>query len=317
MTTQTLRLVFMGTPDFSVPVLASLIDAGHVVVCVYTRPPRPAGRGYKERPSPVHAFALSRGLALRTAKTLKDPERQAAFAALDADAAVVAAYGLILPPPILDAPRLGCLNVHPSLLPRWRGAAPIQRAILAGDEETGVTVIRMDPGLDTGDILLSERIAITADATAQTLYDDLAKLGARLVVEALEGLAQGRLEARPQPAEGVTFADKLVREEGRLDWNRPAAELERLVRAFTPWPGAWFEAGGGKERERIKVLAAALAEDPRRHAPGTVADERLTVSCGDGALRILRLQRAGRAALDAETFLRGYSIPAATVLPPG
>ena len=311
-----LRLAFMGTPDFAVPSLAALLAAGHDIVAVYCQPPRPAGRGNKLQLSAVQAFAESNGLLVRHPTRLRDPAAQAEFAALRLDAAVVAAYGLILPKPILAAPRLGCLNVHASLLPRWRGAAPIQRAILAGDSETGVTIMQMDEGLDTGPMLLAERVPIGPATTAAELQDVLASLGARLIVPALQQLDSGALVARPQPEEGVTYAAKLTREEGRLDWRRPAAELERAVRALNPWPGIWFE----REGERIKVLAAELAAAPlgaplADAPPGTVLDDRLAVACRTGALRLLLLQRAGRAPADASAFLRGYAIPRGTVLP--
>ena len=306
-----LSLAFFGTPDFAVPVLAGLLEAGHGVVCVYSQPPRPAGRGHRARPAPVHRFAEARGLAVRTPTTLKDPKVQRDFAALGLDAAVVAAYGLLLPAEILSAPRLGCLNVHASLLPRWRGAAPIARAILAGDAESGVTIMRMSEDLDSGVIVLQERMPVPSAATAASLEDALAGLGARLIVQALDGLDRGRLEPVPQPADGVTWAAKLTRAEGRLDWHRPAAELERRVRAFAPQPGAWFTHDG----ERIKVLAAAIAPAEGEGRPGVVLDDRLTVACGEDALRLLELQRAGRAAMSAAAFLRGYEIPAGAALP--
>lgn len=303
-----LRLAFMGTPVFAVTSLAALAEAGHEIACVYSQPPRPAGRGHREQPSPVHRFAAERGWLVRTPKSLRDAAEQEAFAALELDVAVVVAYGLILPRPILQAPRLGCVNVHASLLPRWRGAAPIQRALLAGDEETGVTIMQMDEGLDTGPILLSRALAIGKEETAESLHDRLAALGAEALVEALEGLAKGELHPRPQPEEGATYAEKLRREEGRLDWRRPAEELQRRVRAFTPWPGAWFEFQG----ERLKLLAAELAEGAGE--PGKVLDDRLTVACGKGALRLTRLQRPGRAPMNAEAFLRGFPIPPGTRL---
>jgi methionyl-tRNA formyltransferase len=305
-----MRLVFMGTPDFAVPALDALLAAGHSVAAVYTQPPRPAGRGQREQISPVHACANAHGLPVRTPASLKSEAVQKEFADLQADAAVVAAYGLILPKPVLAAPRLGCLNIHASLLPRWRGAAPIHRAILAGDAETGITIMQMDAGLDTGAMLLQEATPIGADDSAQTLHDRLAEIGGRLIVAALERLQAGALAARPQPGEGVTYAAKLTREEGRLDWSRPAATLERQVRAFDPWPGAWFEHRG----ERIKVLAARTATVPAGRAPGTVLDPPLLIACGEGALQLLRLQRAGKAALDAGDFLRGFPLPAGTVL---
>jgi methionyl-tRNA formyltransferase len=305
----TLRLGFMGTPDFAVPILQALMAAGHDVVAVYTQPPRPAGRGHREQPSPVHRAAEVAGITVHTPTKL-DAAEQERFRALELDAAVVAAYGLILPKAVLSAPRLGCLNVHASLLPRWRGAAPIQRAILAGDSETGVTIMQMDEGLDTGPMLLAESAPIEPETTAATLHDQLAALGARLIVRALAGQADGTLVPRPQPAEGVTYAKKLTRDEGRLDWTKPAVELERAVRALSPAPGVWFERGG----ERIKVLAATLAERRADAVPGTVLDDALTIACGSGALRLSRVQRAGRAAVDAEAFLRGYPLRPGTRL---
>ncbi|MBI3445842.1 MAG: methionyl-tRNA formyltransferase [Magnetospirillum sp.] len=304
-----MKLVFMGTPDFSVPILESLLEAGHQVVCVYSQPPRPAGRGHKEQPTPVHAFAQARGLPVRTPKSLKSPEAQAEFAALGADMAVVAAYGLILPQAVLDAPRLGCLNVHASLLPRWRGAAPIQRALLAGDAETGVTIMQMDAGLDTGAMLLRESILLAPDTNASWLHDMLAAMGARMIVEAVARLEEDEpLPATPQPTEGVTYAHKLAKDEGLLDWSLPAAQLERKVRALNPWPGVWFEMGG----ERIKVLDAALL--PGDGAPGTVLDDQLTIACGKFALRPLKVQRAGKGVLTTGEMLRGHAIPKGTVL---
>lgn len=303
-----LRLVFMGTPDFAVPALAALIDAGHEILCAYSQPPRRAGRGQKERPSPVHTYAAENGIMVRTPKTLRDDAAQAEFDALGADAAVVIAYGLILPQAILDAPRLGCLNIHASLLPRWRGAAPIQRTILAGDEETGVTIMQMDAGLDTGDMLLSRSVPITAETTASDLHDGLAALGAELIVDALGRLNAGTLRGAPQPETGTTYAQKLSRDEGRLDWTQPAAYLARTVRAFSPWPGAWFEHDGA----RIKVLKAH--ETASVADPGTILDSELTIACGDGALRLVTVQRSGKGPTDAAAFLRGYDLPAGTVL---
>ena len=312
-----LRLAFMGTPDFAVPVLTALAEAGHDIVCVYSQPPRPAGRGQKPRPAPVQALAEARGWPLRTPRSLKDPAEQAAFAGLGLDAAVVVAYGLLLPAPILAAPRLGCLNVHASLLPRWRGAAPIQRAILAGDAETGITIMQMDEGLDTGPMLLQDRLPIGEATTAADLHDALAGLGAALIVRALAGLARGDLRARPQPEDGVTYAAKLERAEGRLDWRLPAAELARRVRAFAPWPGAFTELPGGKQPDRLKVLAAeaVIVEARAPAAPGTLLAGGLTVACGEGALRLLEVQRAGKAAMSAAAFLRGRPLPPGTRLP--
>ena len=305
-----LRLVFMGTPDFSVSILSALLDAGHQVLCVYSQPPRPAGRGHKDKLTPVHAFAESRGIPVRTPKTLRTAESQAEFAALQADAAVVAAYGLILPKAVLEAPRFGCFNVHASLLPRWRGAAPIQRAILAGDSESGVTIMQMDEGLDTGDMLLTGTVPITSATTGESLHDALAAQGATLMVQVLAQVEAGTLQTTPQPSDGVTYAAKLAKDEGRLEWSRPAEELERAVRAFTPWPGAWFEWNG----ERFKVLSVALATGSGE--PGMTLDGALTVACGQGALRLLKLQRAGKGALDAEAFLRGFPVPKGTPLCP-
>ena len=301
-----MRLVFMGSPDFSVPILDSLVRAGHEVLCVYAQPPRPAGRGHKVRPCPVHAFAEENGLEVRTPKSLRDNDEQAAFAALGADVAVVAAYGLILPVPVLEAPKRGCINVHASLLPRWRGAAPIQRAILAGDTESGVTIMQMDEGLDTGNMLLTGHLPITPDTTAQSLHDALSAMGADLMVEALERLDD--LSPVAQPETGATYAKKLERDEGRLDWTRGADELERMVRALTPWPGVWFEQGG----KRVKVLAAEVAEGSG--SPGTVLDKTLAVACGTGALRPIRVQKAGKAPMDTEAFLRGTALPVGTRL---
>ena len=301
----------MGTPEFAATILAGLIAAGHRIRAVYTQPPRPAGRGHRMQPSPVQLLAESHGLAVRSPASLRDAETQAEFAAIETDAAVVAAYGLILPSPILAAPRLGCLNVHASLLPRWRGAAPIQRAILAGDRETGITIMQMDEGLDTGPIVLQQPVPILPETTAGELTESLAELGARLMVEALQGVAAGTLVAQPQAGDGVTYAPKIRREEARLDWRLPADALERQVRAFEPRPGAWFSGGG----ERIRVLRAEIEPQGINVPPGTVLDDRLAVACGAGVFRPLKLQRPGRGALDADAFLRGFPIPAGTQLP--
>ncbi|WP_208539207.1 methionyl-tRNA formyltransferase [Algihabitans albus] len=307
-----LRLVFMGTPDFAVPALLALGEAGHEIACVYAQPPRPAGRGQRLQPSPVQAVAEARGWPVRTPSSLRSPQAQADFAALDADAAVVAAYGLILPQAVLDSPRLGCLNIHASLLPRWRGAAPIQRAILAGDRETGICVMQMEAGLDTGPVLLERSLVIGDRETAQGLHDRLASLGAGLIVEALAGWGAGRLEPQLQASDGVTYAAKLEKAEARLDWRRTAVELERQVRAFTPWPGAFFETANGT---RIKVLAAELVAEGRGH-PGEVIDDALTVACATGALRPVSLQRPGKAPAETAAFLRGFPLPAGSRLPP-
>jgi methionyl-tRNA formyltransferase len=303
-----LRLAFMGTPEFAVPSLAALRDAGHEIAAVYSQPPRRAGRGHQPQPSPVHQAGEAAGLSVRTPARL-DADAAAAFAALGLDAAVVIAYGLILPKAVLAAPRLGCINIHASLLPRWRGAAPIQRAILAGDGATGITIMQMDEGLDTGPMLLAEPVPIGPQTTARGLQEELAATGARLIVAALDGVALGRLSPRPQPPQGATYAKKLRREEGVIDWRRPAIELERAVRAFDPWPGAFFEHRG----ERIKILSAAVVAAPSA-APGTVLDQHLTIACGEGALRPVRLQRSGRGAQDADAFLRGYAVPPGTIL---
>jgi len=301
----------MGTPEFAVRALDRIAESHHEVIAVYTQPPRPAGRGQAERPSPVHERAEALGIPVFTPARLRDEAVQAEFAGHGADIAVVAAYGLILPKPVLEAPRLGCINIHASLLPRWRGAAPIQRAILAGDEKTGITIMQMDEGLDTGAILAAEAIDIGLATTCAELHDRLAVLGGRMAVYVLTGLESGVIEARPQPEDGVTYAEKLTREEGRLDWRRPASELERRVRAFSPWPGAWFEAGG----TRIKVIEARVMAEAANVAPGEVIDDRLTVACGRGSLRIQRLQREGRQAQGAAEFLRGFPIVPGTILP--
>ena len=308
-----MKLAFLGTSEFAVPALKALAEAGHDLLAVYTRAPKPAGRGQQERKTPIHELADTLGLAVRTPMTLRTDEAAAEFKALDTDATVVVSYGHILPKSFLDAPVLGCINIHGSLLPRWRGAAPIQRAILAGDAETGVTTMRMDEGLDTGPMLLAERTPISAGDTAQSVHDRLAAMGATLIVSTLDGLVRSTLQAVPQPADGVTYAHKLGKEEGALDWRRPAAELERKVRAFHPWPGTWFELNG----ERIKVLEAGLTLADG--AAGTVTilrDGFPVVACGLGGLKLLKLQRPGKAALAADAFLRGFALPAGAVLPP-
>ena len=303
-----LRLAFMGSPHFALPTLRALIAASHEIACVYAQPPRPAGRGREMRPCPVHAFAIDHGLEVRTPRSLKPQAEQAAFAALGCDAGVVAAYGLILPTAVIEAPRLGCNNVHASLLPRWRGAAPIQRAILAGDTETGVSIMRVEAGLDTGPVLLGARVPITETTTAGELHDALAQLGARLMVEALAGVASGTLTAQPQPDVGVTYAAKIGPDDERLDWSRSAAEIARAVRALSPAPGVWFEHAG----ERIKVLEARVGAGSGE--PGTVLDDTPSLACGEGALALLRLQRPGRRPLDGHAFLRGYPLPPGTRL---
>lgn len=301
-----MRLVFMGTPDFAVPALDALVTAGHAVAAVYTRPPKPGGRGQRPRPSPVQARAEALGLAVRSPVSLRGPEAAAEVAALGAEVAVVVAYGLILPQPVLDAPERGCLNIHASRLPRWRGAAPIQRALMAGDAETGVSIMAMEAGLDTGPVLLSEALAIGADDTGGTLHDRLATLGARMIVEALQGL--DRLQPVPQGDVGVTYAAKIDKAEARIDWGRPAAEVDRTIRGLSPFPGAWTEIGG----ERVKLLMSAVVGG--EGAPGTVLDDRLTVACGEGAVRLTRVQRAGRGSVEAGEFLRGKAVPAGSII---
>ena len=299
----------MGTPDFAVPVLDALVAAGHELAAVYSQPPRPTGRGHKTQASPVQARAEALGIPVRHPVSLKPEEEKAAFAALGLDAAVVFAYGLILPRAILDAPRLGCLNVHGSLLPRWRGAAPIQRALLAGDAETGVTIMQMDAGLDTGAMLLKGVVPIGPDATAQSLFDQVTALGAELILPALDGVASGTLTPEPQPEAGVTYAAKLTREEGVLDFRQDIATLDRKIRALNPWPGVWFEYQG----ERIKLLAASIEDG--QGVPGTVIDHDLGIACGTGVLRPILLQRPGRAPVERRAFLNGSKIDPGVILP--
>ena len=307
-----LRLVFFGTPAYAVPALDALIASGHAIAAAYTQPPRAAQRGRKLRPAPVAERAEAAAIEVRTPTSLKPAEAQAAFAALEADLAVTVAYGLILPPAMLAAPRLGCINAHASLLPRWRGAAPIQRAIMAGDGETGVTIMRMDEGLDTGSILMAERVPIGPESTGGTLHDTLAALSARLAVEAIDRLAAGTLAETPQPEEGATYAAKLEKHEAAIDWRAPAAQIERTVRALAPRPGAWLD----HEGERIKVLVAERVAGTTDAPPGTIIDDALAVACGDGAaIRPTRLQRAGKAAMNRDAFLRGRPIEAGTRLP--
>ncbi|MGV6805356.1 MAG: methionyl-tRNA formyltransferase [Ruegeria sp.] len=301
-----MRVIFMGTPEFSVPVLDALVQAGHDIAAVYCQPPRPAGRGKKDRPTPVHARAVQLGLPVRHPISLKSPEEQADFADLNADIAVVVAYGLILPQPILDAPRQGCLNIHASLLPRWRGAAPIHRAIMAGDAETGICIMQMEAGLDTGPVLLRQATPIGPEETTAQLHDRLSAMGADLIVQALSRLPE--LVAQPQPEVGVTYAAKIDKAEARVDWSRPAVEVDAQIRGLSPFPGAWTEIEG----ERVKLLVSRLSDG--QGVPGQVLDDALRVACGTGAVELLRLQRAGKAAQDRETFLRGWPIPAGTRL---
>ncbi|ALG60751.1 MULTISPECIES: methionyl-tRNA formyltransferase [Citromicrobium] len=298
-----MRIVFMGTPDFAVPTLEALVHAAHEVVCVYTQPPRKAGRGKKLQPTPVHQAAERLGIEVRHPASLKSQEEKDAFAALDADVGVVAAYGLILPQAVLDAPTHGCLNVHASILPRWRGAAPIQRAILAGDTGTGVTIMQMEAGLDTGPMLATIRTPIDRK-TAGDLTDELAEKGAQLMIGTLRELSK-HIPVMQDDAE-ATHAPKIDKAEARLDWTQDAVQVERQVRAFAPWPGAFFEYEGAEGMERVKTLAAEIAEGSG--APGTVLDDALTVACGSGALRLTRVQRAGKPAMDTADFQRGRAI---------
>lgn len=300
-----LRLVFMGTPDFSVPTLLELVAHGHEIVAVYTRAPKPGGRrGLQLQPTPVEEAARKLGVPVLTPKTLKTAEALDEFRAFDADAAVVVAYGMILPQAILDAPKLGCYNLHASLLPRWRGAAPINRAIMAGDAESGVMVMKMDVGLDTGDIAMAERLAITDSMTALDLHDRLSRLGADLMVRAMAALARGGLQLRKQSEHGVTYAAKIDKAEARIDWTRPARAVLRHIHGLSPFPGAWAEIENG----RVKILRCELAKGSG--APGEVLDDQLTIACGEGAIRIIELQREGKARMQAADFLRGVPLKA-------
>ena len=303
-----MRLAFLGTPDFAVPTLSELIGQGHDIACVYTRAARPAGRGQKERPSPVEVFARTAGLEVRTPANFKSAEAREAFAALNLDAAIVVAYGVILPREILAMPRLGCFNVHASLLPRWRGAAPIQRAIMAGDPETGISIMQMEEGLDTGAVLMMERVPIRSTTTAGSLHDELAALGASLMIRALSAVERGAIKPMPQGTEGVTYAKKIDKSEARIDWSKAAPELDCLIRALTPSPGAWFEASDGRgERLRIRVISARPVHGSGK--PGEIISlTPLTIACKDGALELTHLQRAGGAALEVAEFVRGFPL---------
>jgi methionyl-tRNA formyltransferase len=298
-----LRLIFMGTPDFAVPTLLELVAHGHEIAAVYTRAAKPAGRGMKLQPTPVEQEARRLGIAVMTPKTLKTPEALEEFRAYGPDAAVVVAYGMILPQAILDTPKLGCFNLHASLLPRWRGAAPINRAIMAGDAETGVMVMKMDAGLDTGDVAMAERLAITDAMTASDLHDALARLGGDLMVRAIGALERGKLQLTRQDEQGVSYAAKIDKAEARIDWSRPARAVLRHVHGLSPFPGAWCEMPIEGEPMRVKVLRCALAGGSG--AAGDLLDDHLTIACGEGAIRILELQRAGKAPMKAEEFLRG------------
>jgi methionyl-tRNA formyltransferase len=303
-----LRLIFMGTPDFAVPTLIEVAARGYDIAAVYTRAPKPAGRGMELTPSPVEREARRFGLPVHTPKTLRNEEVQSMFRTHGADAAVVIAYGLILPPAVLAAPRLGCFNVHASLLPRWRGAAPINRAIMAGDAETGVTIMQMAEGLDTGPMAMAERVPIAAEMNAGELHDALARLGADLMLRALGALERGALTLTPQPETRVTYAAKIDKNETRIDWAKPWKSVHDHVRGLSPFPGAWCEIAAGGAPARIKVLRTTRGEGAG--APGTVLDDRLTIACGEGSIRILQLQRAGKQPMRAEEFLRGTPVVA-------
>jgi methionyl-tRNA formyltransferase len=297
-----MRLIFMGTPDFAVPTLIELAARGHKIAAVYTRAPKPAGRGLDVQRTPVEREARRLALPVHTPKTLKDGDKQKAFLAHNADAAVVVAYGLILPKPILEAPRLGCFNVHASLLPRWRGAAPINRAVMAGDAESGVTIMKMDEGLDTGAMAMAERMPIGADMTAGEMHDALSCLGADLMLRVLAAAERGSLALTPQPQAGVTYAEKISKSETRIDWSKPWKQVHDHIRGLSPFPSAWFEVGG----VRVKVLRSTKSDGSG--APGTVLDDKLTIACGDGAVRLVQVQRAGRQPMNAEEFLRGTPV---------
>ncbi len=303
----TLRLAFLGTPDFAVPTLAELMAQGHEIAAVYSQPPRPKGRGLTLEKGAVHKFAETAGLEIRTPLSLKGAEEQAAFAALDLDAAIVVAYGLLLPKAILNAPKMGCFNLHGSLLPRWRGAAPIQRAVMAGDAETGVMVMQMDEGLDTGPVLMAERVAIGRQTSGE-LTERLARLGADLMVRALGALERGAITAQPQAADGATYAKKISKDEARIDWTQNAREIDCRIRGLSPWPGAWSDVKG----ERLKILLAEPVTG--KGAPGEVIGDDLTIACGDGALRLLKVQRAGSKAMTAGELLKGFAVPKGTRL---
>ena len=307
-----MRLAFLGTPDFAVTCLSALRDAGHEIAAVYSQPPAPRGRGHELKPSPTHAFARAHGIPVRTPLSMRDPDEVAAFAALGLDAAVVVAFGQILPGAVLDAPRLGSFNLHASLLPRWRGAAPIQRAIMAGDKVTGVEVMRMTEGLDEGPVLASETVRIDALETAGTLHDRLAVTGAALLVRAMAQVERGAATETPQAQDGLVYAKKIRPKEARLNWARPAAELDRKIRGLSPFPGAWFEVPGEKGRVRVKALLSRLEEGAGE--PGLVLDGELLIACGEGAVRLLRVQREGKGPQEAEVFLRGFPVAAGTRL---
>lgn len=307
-----MRIAFLGTPDFAVSALAALVEAGHEIACVYSQPPAPRGRGQVLKPSPVHAFAEERGIPVRTPVSMRAPEEIEAFAALNLDAGVVVAFGQILPAAVLDAPRLGCFNLHASLLPRWRGAAPIQRAIMAGDKVTGAQVMQMTEGLDEGPVLASETIRIDALETAGSLHDRLAEVGAALLARTMAEVEQVGVRATPQAEEGATYAKKIRPKEARLRWDHPAAEVDHKIRGLSPFPGAWFELPTAKGPVRVKALLSRVEDG--QGAPGQVLDDALLVACGEGAVRLLRVQREGKGPQDADVFLRGSPVAAGTEL---
>lgn len=307
-TPSTTRVAFMGTPEFALPSLKALLNAGYDVVACYSQPPKPMGRGHQVQEMPIHAFAKSKGIPVFTPKSLKSKDEQERFSSLNLDIAVVVAYGLILPKDILDIPKYGCVNVHGSLLPRWRGAAPLHRALLAGDKKTGISIMQMDEGLDTGPVILTEEFPIVESMTAQDLHDQMALLGGKALVSALPGYLDGSLIPEPQSEEGATYASKLEREEGLLVWTEPASMLLRKIKALNPWPGVWFEHLG----HRIKVIDAVI--DTQSGPPGTILDNQLTIACADHSLRPTRVQKAGKSPMKTEELLRGYELPQGTQL---
>jgi methionyl-tRNA formyltransferase len=310
-----MRIIFMGTPEFSRATLQALIDAGHHIVCVYTQPPRPAGRrGLELKPSPVHELANQHNIEVRTPISLKSAEEYKRFDDLNADVAMVVAYGLMLPKAILDSPKYGCLNGHASLLPRWRGAAPIQRAIMAGDGETGMMIMKMEEGLDTGPFALVEKVAITAKTTAGSLHDDLMDLSGPMAVKAIGMLANGQIQFTEQSDEGVTYAKKIDKNETRIDFSKPGSDVHRHIMGLSPFPGAWFELGEGKKAARVKVLASQQTDGSTAIPAGTAIDDALTIACQSGAVQFTKLQKAGSKPMQASDFLRGTEIPKGTLL---
>ena len=307
-----MRLAFLGTPDFALAALARLVEDGHEIACVYSQPPAPRGRGHELKPSPVHAFAAEKGLTVRTPASMRDPDEIAAFQALNLDAAAVVAFGQILPAAVLDAPRLGSFNLHGSLLPRWRGAAPIQRAVMAGDPVTGVEVMRMTEGLGEGPVLASETLRVGPLDTAGTMHDRMAVAGAELLARTLAAVARGEAVETPQPEDGVTYAKKIRPKEARIDWTKPGAEIDRKIRGLSPFPGAWFTLPTDKGPARVKALLSAFEDADG--APGEVLDDRLLIGAGEGAVRLLRVQREGRGPQDAGDFMRGVRVAGGTKL---